>query len=349
MRKSEIKRAIITKGLGEFQIDRSRAKTYIPRAGDLAVFKVKEIGKHNSIQGVNGNNCYIFEGDFIMAAFGNRYASEQFEGYVPTGYHKEYQILGKGGAVGVLKSMHVKFEKIGPTNLKLVGYVVNQQSEVVNSKYLILEEQPFLPIRRHPFHTILSLGSSMDSGKTTSAAYLARGLKASKKRVAYIKLTGTVFTKDRHFVRDCGAYTALDFSNCGFPSTYMCEIDELLNLYETLMHEVAKGKPEMVIIEIADGLLQRETQMLLQHHSFKEQVDDVFLSGGDSMSALHGIQILKNFGYVPFGVGGLFSASPLLAEEVEDNTDIPVISLEGLESSGVINYIQPRVRMGISA
>ncbi|HFC01071.1 MAG TPA: hypothetical protein ENJ53_09735, partial [Phaeodactylibacter sp.] len=315
-----LKKTIICKGVTDFKINRKIKKVYLPKAGDLAVFKVLEIGKHSSVQGVNGNNCYIFEGDYIMAAFGNRYATDQFEGYVPTEYHKEYHILGKGGAVGILASMHAKLEDKGTTNLQLVGYVTDKSSgEVINSKYLNQETLEFQPKAKRDYKIILSLGSAMDSGKTTTAGFLCRGLRAAKKNVAYVKLTGTVYTKDRHFARDCGAHLAVDFSNFGFPSTYMCDLPELLNLHESLLALTEKINPDYVVIEIADGLLQRETAMLLKDESFMSQVSEVIFSAGDSLGILSGLNLLWHMAIEPFAVSGLFTASPLLIKEVEDN------------------------------
>ena len=72
---NNIKKTIIAKNIKDFRINEKINKTYIPVAGDLAVFKVIELGKHESIQGENENNTYIFPGDYIMAAFGNRYAT----------------------------------------------------------------------------------------------------------------------------------------------------------------------------------------------------------------------------------------------------------------------------------
>lgn len=339
---NNLKRTIICKGINDFKINRKIIRMYMPKAGDLAVFKVLELGKHTSVQGENGNNCYIFPGDHIMAAFGNRYATGQFEGYVPTQYHKEYHILGKGGAVGILASMHTKLEDIGTTNLQLVGYVVDSDNEVINTKFYGKEKFSFDGKKDRPYNIILSLGSSMDSGKTTTAAFLCRGLRAAKKKVAFIKLTGTVFTKDRHFVRDCGADISIDFSTYGFPSTYLCSQSELLDLHETLLQNVEKIKPDYVVIEIADGLVQRETAMLLQNRHFMSQISNVIFSSADSLGVLSGVQILKNMEIETFAVSGLFTASPLLIQEVEAIISQPVLTLEKLALSNVLTLLEKR-------
>lgn len=340
----KIKKTIICKGINDYKINRRMNKLYMPKAGDLAVFKVLELGKHLAVQGENGNNCYIFPGDLILAAFGNRYATDQFEGYVPTQFHKEYQILGKGGAIGILASMHTKLEDIGTTNVQLVGYAVDNYDEVINTKFFEKERITFDPKKERPYEIILSLGTSMDSGKTTTAAYLSRGLRAAKKKVAFIKLTGTVFTKDRHFVRDCGADIAIDFSTFGFPSTYLCSQSELMDLHESLLQNVESIEPDYVVIEIADGLLQRETAMLLQNHHFMSQISSVIFSAADSLGVISGLQILKRMNIEVFAISGLFTASPLLIEEVEGVAQQPVLTLEKLSSSNVLTLLEKQIK-----
>ncbi len=341
MTKLRIKRSIICRNLGEdFKINRKIKTKYQPKAGDLAVFQVLEIGKHPSIQGTNGNNTYIFPGDHIMMAFGNRYATEQFEGYIPDTYQREYHILGKGGAVGVLASMHAKIELKGPTTLRLIGYVTDPQTgEVINSKRLAGELTPFDLGKQRSYQVILSLGTGMDSGKTTTAAFLSRGLMLAGKKVAYIKLTGTVFTKDRSLVRDCGADQVADFSTAGFPSTYLCDVPELRDLYETLLEAVSADEQDYVVIEIADGLLQRETSMLLHDTDFMSTVDHIVLSSVDSMGILHGIAWLEQkVARRPRFLAGLFTASPLLIKEATAHTTLPILTLAEMADAQVVQY-----------
>lgn len=341
----KVKKSIISKGINDYRINRKINKLYMPEAGDLAIFRVIELGKHLAVQGENGNNCYIFPGDLLLAAFGNRYATAQFEGYVPTKYHKEYQILGKGGAVGILASMHTKLEDVGTTKLELVGYAVDNNNKVINTKFFEKDRISFDPKRERPYKIILSLGTSMDSGKTTTAAFLSRGLQAAKKKVAFIKLTGTVYTKDRHFVRDCGADMAIDFSTFGFPSTYLCNQSELLDLHETLLLQVEGINPDYVIIEIADGLLQRETAMLLKNRNFMSNVTATIFSAADSLGILSGVQILEQMNIEASAVSGLFTASPLLIEEVEGEIEQPVLTLEKLSSPNVLTLLEKQIKV----
>lgn len=324
----KVKKSIITKRITEYKIDRKIKRTYMPKAGDVALFEVVRIGKHKALQSENGTNAYIFPGDRILATFGTRYASAQFEGYVPTEYQRRYQILGQGGVVGTLKSQHAKFDDIGATEVKLIGYAINDKGKVINTKYHDVIPVMFQAKKQRDYQIYLSIGASMDSGKTTTAAYLSRGFMNKGKKVGFIKLTGTVYAKDCSFVRDCGARTAVDFSYCGYPSTYLCKTHEILTILETLFQRVERIKPDVVVIEIADGLLQRETKALIEDRSFMNLVDGIVLSCADSLSIASGLDILEKQGHSPMCLSGLFTASPLMVKEVRDYTLIPVFTLE---------------------
>ena len=329
--KTRIKKTYICRQVDNWNLQTDISADYHPEVGDVGVFKVLHIGKHQNVQSDSKRNVTIIEGDHIMAAFGTRYASAQFEGYVPEHVNQELHILGAGGTIGVIESMHYKYEDIGPTKLKMVGFAVDQKGKVVNTKKLMQREMiPFSGAAASATKVILSLGSSMDSGKTTSAAYLVHGLKNSGLKVAYIKLTGTVYTKDSDLAWDLGADAVADFGDYGFPSTYMCDENELLSLYETLLAKVLPYHPDFVVMEIADGLYERETKMLLTNRQFISTIDGVIFSAGDSLAAINGVQLLKKWGIHPTLLGGLFTAAPLLIREVTENTNVPVFTIEEL-------------------
>ncbi|NIU09062.1 MAG: DUF1611 domain-containing protein, partial [Phycisphaerae bacterium] len=60
-----------------------QAATAKPRAGDLILARVDSLGHHKGLQLVCGRRRNMFVGDEIVVAYGNRYASSQFEAYVP--------------------------------------------------------------------------------------------------------------------------------------------------------------------------------------------------------------------------------------------------------------------------
>lgn len=325
-------------GINDYKLNTTIIRSHCPMAGDVAVFEVVRIGSLSTLQDYEGRNRYIFEGDRIMAVFGNRYASNQFEGYVPTSYQEEYDFMGKGGVVGTVTSMCHRLELKGPTKLKLIGYATNQRGEVINTINEKEVPKVFNAGKKRAYKTILSIGSSMDSGKTTSAAYLCRGLKAAGNKVAFMKLTGTVFNKDKVLARDCGADIAIDFSEFGFPSTYLCSLSCILDLYEGLLNKAEEIRPDYVVIEIADGILQRETEMLISDEDFMSTIDHVLFSSADSLSAMQGVETLRSKQIRPFALSGMINTRPLLVDEVNRNLKLPVLDLADLASAAIENY-----------
>jgi len=328
---TRIKKTNICSDIQDYILDIKKTSSHIPKAGDVAIFEVLFIGKHTTLQSDSKRNVKIMPGDQIMAAFGNRYATDQFEGYVPDTCLTEFHMLAAGGIVGLVKTMHDRFSPLGPTRVKIIGYVTHKNGQVINTKELKASHlSEFSGVTPMLSNVVLSVGSSMNSGKTTTAAHIVHGLKKNGHKVAFMKLTGTTYTKDKDLAYDLGADISVDFSDFGFPSTYMCDEKELLNLYESLIRLVSKENPEYIVIEIADGLYQRETKMLLTNKRFLNTIDKIIFSASDSLSAVNGVQIMATWNIVPVALSGVFTMSPLLMQEVKENVSVPSVTLADL-------------------
>mgnify|MGYP002780585052 CR=1 FL=1 len=338
-----IKKTLICTDVANFNIDQFKTRTHVPQVGDVAVFEVKSIGKHKQVQTADKRNAAILPGDLIMAAFGTRYATAQFEGYVPEKIMDEYHILGAGGTIGIVHSMNAQFT--GPTTLRMVGYATDENYRIINTKQQKAKQMlPFAGAAyKNGAKVILSVGSSMDSGKTTTAGYLVRGFKNAGKKAVFIKLTGTIYSKDCDFAYDMGADISIDFGAYGFPSTFLCSMQELLDLHESLIHQVSQIEPDYIVIEIADGIFQRETKMLLTNPAFMATADEVVFSCGDSLSAVHGIDVLKKMGIQPLALSGLVTASPLLVTEAKEHINIPVFTIDQIAKGAIVNLLEEDV------
>jgi hypothetical protein len=71
------------------------------------------------------------------------------------------------------------------------------------------------------------------------------------------------------------------------------------------------------VVEIADGLLQVETETLLNNPEFRSNVDFFLFAAGESMAAVGGVGMLRQWGIEPLAVSGVVSMSPLNIREVE--------------------------------
>lgn len=332
----KIKSSFACSSVTNYQLNADIIASYTPKAGDVGIFRVID-PCDSYLADRNGINRHIFEDDFVMLAFGNRYATNQIEGYVPDSPMPYYHLLARGGVVGVLKSFNATM-RAEPAVLELVAYAMNESGEVYNN----INHAAIPPFHANSIDSkiVLSIGSSMDSGKTTTAAYLCGGLAKAGHTTAYIKLTGTAFPKDARSVEDRGAHFTCDFTHFGYPSTYLTPHQELLDLYGALV-QVAKEsvQPEFIVIEIADGILQRETAALLQDAHFMQTIYGVIYSSGDSLGAISSLQMLADWNIYPFALAGLFTASPLLIEEVKPLVQVPILTLEELLTERAVQLL----------
>lgn len=322
-----IKKSYACAMVSTYRVDESLVEIHQPQSGEVGIFRVLEDSRR-FLKDHNGGNQSLFEGDLVMLAFGNRYATSQYEAYVPTQPERFCSLAGFGGIAGVISSVNATM-KHEPLPLELIGYAVDEQGTVINTIQQTLLE----PFEGKPgtAQVILSVGSSMDSGKTTTAAYLCAGLERAGLTTAYIKLTGTAYPKDTQYVYDRGASYVSSFSALGYPTTYLLPIPEILDIYQTLRTQAeAVVQPDYIVIEIADGLLQQETKALLTNRAFMSTVTHTVLSCADSLGVLSAHQLLSDFGINPLLISGLFTASELLVEEVLSMVPSPIARLPEL-------------------
>lgn len=302
-----------------------------PAIGDLVLAEVLTLGHHRRIEQRTGLMAHIFPGDLIIGAFGNRYATDQYEGYVPTEPVEECDILSVGGVLGQVMSRHPSMD--APTRLRIHGAVCDKQGHALNLR-------PFgLPPGEVEGRVILVIGSSMNAGKTTTAGTLARALKRGGFRSAAAKITGTAAGKDARYFSSCGAKPVLDFTDAGYPSTYMLSLEELLGIHGALVSHVGRHHPDYIIVEVADGIFQRETRMLLECEEFRRGISHVFFAANDSLSADCGVRWLARHNLPLRATCGAFTQSTLAMREAEAATGLRCLNLDQMLEGGVLEVM----------
>src|SRR5215471_8149395 len=78
-----------------------------PEAGDVALARLEWIGKNARLELARGRTCNLHEGDHMAVVFGNRYATQQFEGYAGID-GDTCDLLSMGGVCGIVESRHEK-------------------------------------------------------------------------------------------------------------------------------------------------------------------------------------------------------------------------------------------------
>ena len=95
---------------------------------------------------------------------------------------------------------------------------------------------------------------------------------------------------------DAGAFKPSGFSDCGFPSTFGCGLNELLAIYRTLRSNLAAVGAKWIVFEIADGVRQQETALLLGSRAFTKSVDQFVYAAAGSVSAVGRLARLRAWG-----------------------------------------------------
>jgi hypothetical protein len=125
-------------------------------------------------------------------------------------------------------------------------------------------------------------------------------------------------------MRSVYAKHAVDFSDYGLPSTYLASKEELVGLFYTMISDLDKAKLDVVLMEMADGILQRETSMLISESAVKEMIKGVVVTSDSAPAALYAVESLKRLGHTVIAVSGKMTSSPLYVREFERNSDVKV-------------------------
>lgn len=305
------------------------------RAGDLILAQVESLGQHVRVQLSSGRPSNIFPGDMIVLACGARYAPDQFEGLAeidPTGA----DLLAGGGCLG---RMVARNERIKPaTRLLPIGRLLDAAGHPVNLARFALPprtDAPQIPV-------IFVLGTAMNSGKTTATAQLALGLRRAGYKVATLKGTGTGAFGDFNEYSDTGAHWVADFTDAGMVTTYQEPLERVKAGLDCLLANAAHQGCDIAVMEIADGLYQRETGALVADPWFRRRNSGLVFACGDAVAAAGGVAELARHGLRPDALTGILSCSPMAIAEAIGATGVPVLRKSDLSDPAEANVFALR-------
>lgn len=325
-RREAAKRAFTTRRVDLNLATRLRTDL-LPRAGDLVLARVAQLGQHQKLESPHGRRAQLYEGDEIIVSYGERYAPDQFEAVVPDDL-SACDLVAGGGVAGKVLSRHAKIRPA--TRIEPIGLLADDAGKVLNLAQFGL---PRLTGRTELPPVVAVVGTSMNAGKTTAAAGLIHGLSRAGLVVAATKVTGTGSGGDLWTMLDAGARSVLDFTDHGHASTAGLAQERIESVALSLIAHSAETKPDVIVVEVADGLLQRETGALLRSPRLREVLHGVLFAAGDAMGAVAGHQWLVEAGHRVLGVSGLLSASPLATREAEAALGRPVLTLAELRDA----------------
>jgi hypothetical protein len=323
---SNAKWAFTTRRVNHADVSALSHSFYSVMSGDLILAEVQQIGQHKKLQLAEGRTSHLACGDYVVLACADRYAPDQFHGYAEIDADGS-DMLAAGGLIGKVYQAHQKM--IPPTQLRPVGILLDSDGEVINVANYALSQRASLS----DMTVIFVVGASMNAGKTTATSSLGHGLVKAGYKVAGIKATGTGAFGDFNAMLDSGLHSVSDFTDAGMASTYMQSIDRIEDGLRVLLADAASKGAEIAVVELADGIYQKETCELLNSSDYiREVFDGIMFACGDAVSAVGGVQHLRMLGYEPFAVSGLVSLSPLAVSEAEAAANIVVKTREALMS-----------------
>ena len=318
------------------RVRRRDAQTLLPidasdaapmRPGDVVRARVIEIGQHAGLQLKTGRRAALYPGDEIALCLGARYAPDQFECAAELDGDFAH-LVAAGGVCGVVTRQHGRMKT--PTLLQVHGRLATTSGAPINVADYALPTAADVAARPP---VIAVFGASMNAGKTTSAASLIHGLTKAGHRVGACKATGTGACGDMNAYRDAGAARLLDFTDLGYATTFGVSLGELRDISYGLADHLTNRSVDVIVMEIADGVLQTETAALMNDPAFAALADGVIFAAADALSAINGVSVLKRAGHNVIGVSGVITRSPMACEEATAAMGAPFFTRNALTSA----------------
>jgi hypothetical protein len=317
------------------------------KPGDLLLASVEAVNQHKSLSLAGGRASTLYPGDRIVVSVGARYAPDQFEATAEID-SSGCDLIAAGGLTGRVRICHEAMSK--PTALRPLALLADADGRRLNLRRYAL------PQRQQPIGVpvLAVVGTSMNSGKTTAAASLVRGLSKAGYKVGACKVTGTGAPGDFCAFLDGGARTVLDFTDAGYGSTYQVSLPELEQIACTLTGHLQELGCNAIVMEVADGVFQAETAALTESPVFRDLVYGVLFAAADALSAKAGVERLIGARVPVIGVSGLVTRSPLASAEAAAGLPVPVLTRAELQdpvkaSNRLVAACSPRGQVGTEA
>lgn len=296
-----------------------------PEVGDVIFGEIVRVGQHGTLENFSGRIHSTHIGSKALFVFGNRYAPDYYEAFIPETLPKQCDLIARSGVIGLVKTKNALIKD--PTRVKILGYALDAKGEVINTRNYPLIAPKETTIKKNRAKLILLVGTAMNAGKSMAASACVWALSSMGHSVRGSKITGTASLKDILRMNDAGAEHCNDFTHLGYPSTYMLPEETIIEIFKKIDLKYANNSKNYWVVEFADGILQRETAMLLSNDYVKSRIHRLIFAAHDAFGAVGGLRVLKEkFNLEPDAISGVCSSSPLHVRELKEFSDLPVFN-----------------------
>jgi hypothetical protein len=308
-----------------------RLSTEIPcEEGVLVAVRVlNNKTRYNQLELTSGRMAAVNQGDVVVGALGHRKALRGYSGHLPTNLKvgDTIQLLNIGGVLGICDSAN---PDVGaPFDCEVLGtvlhfpYLGERIGVPARAGSSQLDEAAVLDTQGVP--VVALAGTCMDSGKTAAACAIVGLLRHLGLHVAACKATGVSLRRDILTMEDAGASDTMIFSDLGVVTT---TAENGPALTRSLLSGLAKLKPDVIVLELGDGLLGAYgVEAILSDELIRDAFTAVILCANDPVSAWGGARLLRdNFSIEPAVVTGPATDNAVGVDQIIERLSIPAIN-----------------------
>ncbi|MFK8052875.1 MAG: hypothetical protein AB8F65_07850 [Woeseiaceae bacterium] len=292
----------------------------------VAVEIITNKARYNTLELTSGRMAALKSGDIVVGALGHRKALFGYSGSLPTKLKPGdvIQMLNIGGVLGHCESANPDLG--APFDCKVLGMVLD--FPYLGERIGVAAragEQPLPEINRplSPDVPVVALaGTCMDSGKTAAACAIVTRLRANGMRVAACKSTGVSLRRDVLAMEDAGAFTSRLFADFGVMTT---TADNGPALTRALLATLADEKPDVIVMELGDGLLGTYgVDAILSDSLVRDALTSVVLCANDPVAAWGGVKILRDqYDIEPSIVTGPATDNAVGVDLIKEQLNVP--------------------------
>ncbi len=298
----------------------------------IAVRVLNNKTRYNQLELTSGRMATVNQGDIVVGALGHRKALLGFSGHLPEKLEigETIQILNIGGVLGICDSANP--EVGSPFDCEVLGTVLHfpYLGERIGVPARVgereLDENAVLDTRGVP--VIALAGTCMNSGKTAAACAIVSRLRHRGLKIAACKATGVSLRRDILAMEDAGAADTMIFSDLGIVTTTP---DNGPALTRALLSSLAELQPDVIVIELGDGLLGAYgVEAILAEREIRDVFTAVILCANDPVAAWGGTRILREqFNIDPAVVTGPATDNAVGVDQIKQRLSLPAINALG--------------------
>jgi len=267
------------------------------------------------IELASGRMVQALRRDQVIGALGNRAATLEAAGSWRDMKDDTMHAMTSAGLFGRVTSLSTLVPAL--TELRYEGHVVRNGKKVCMPDFRIRAEGSFnVP-------SVLLVGTSMSSGKTTTGRLVVHELERMGLKVIGAKLTGAGRYRDILSFRDAGANAIFDFVDAGLPSTVVPE-NQFRESIRPLLHHIDNLNPDFAVIEAGASPIEPYNGEAAMEEIGEANIRCKILCASDPYAV---VGVEKAFGLVPDLVTGPATSTSAAVDLVKKMTGVEALNV----------------------